>query len=78
MEITAMQELINELKLIESYPMNPLVLRIATDLLEKEKEQMIDFYTWMRRNDSAEEYFHYSDEDMLEEYYNQTYNDATK
>lgn len=78
MEITAMQELINELKLIESYPMNPLVLRIATDLLEKEKEQMIDFYTWMRRNDSAEEYFHYSDEDMLEEYYNQKYNDATK
>ena len=68
---TAMQELIDELKLIEAYPMNPLVLRIATDLLEKEKEQMIDFYNWMRRNDSAEEYFHYSDEDMLEEYYNQ-------
>ena len=66
-----MQELIDEIKLIESYPMNPLVLRIATDLLEKEKEQMIDFYNWMRRNDSAEEYFHYSDEDMLEEYYNQ-------
>jgi hypothetical protein len=40
MEITAMQELIDEIKLIESYPMNPLVLRIATDLLEKEKEQI--------------------------------------
>ena len=37
---TAMQELIDEIKLIESYPMNPLVLRIATDLLEKEKEQI--------------------------------------
>ena len=35
-----MQELIDEIKLIESYPMNPLVLRIATDLLEKEKEQI--------------------------------------
>ena len=39
---TAMQELIDELKLIEAYPMNPLVLRIATDLLEKEKEQIIN------------------------------------
>ena len=39
---------------------------------------MIDFYNWMRRNDSTEGYFHYSDKDMLEEYYNQTYNDATK
>jgi len=38
---------------------------------QKEKEQMIDFYNWMRRNDSAEEYFHYSDEDMLTEYLNQ-------
>ena len=37
---TAMQELIDEIKLIESYPMNPLVLRIATDLLEKEKLQI--------------------------------------
>jgi hypothetical protein len=37
---TAMQELIDELKLIEAYPMSPLVLRIATDLLEKEKEQI--------------------------------------
>ena len=37
---------------------------------EKEKEQMIDFYNWMRRNDSSEEYFHYSDEDMLTEYLN--------
>ena len=42
---TAMQELIDELKLIEAYPMNPLVLRIATDLLEKEKEQICNAYT---------------------------------
>lgn len=39
-----MQELIDEIKLIEAYPMNPLVLRIATDLLEKEKEQIINAY----------------------------------
>jgi hypothetical protein len=35
---------------------------------QMEKEQMIDFYTWIRKNDSAEEYFHYSDQDMLEQY----------
>ena len=44
------------------------------ELLEKEKEQMIDFYNWMRRNDSSEEYFHYSDEDMLEQYLTKTNN----
>ena len=38
---------------------------------QKEKEQMIDFYNWMRSNDSAEEYFHYSDGDMLTDYLNQ-------
>jgi hypothetical protein len=47
------------------------VLTIIEYLLEKEKEQMIDFYNWMRRNDSSEEYFHYSDEDMLTDYLNQ-------
>ena len=46
------------------------VLTIIEFALEKEREQMIDFYNWMRRNDSAEEYFHYSDEDMLTEYLN--------
>jgi hypothetical protein len=39
--------------------------------LEKEKEQMLDFYMWMRMNDSAEAYFHYSDDDMFAEYLNQ-------
>jgi len=47
------------------------VLTIIEYLLEKEKEQMIDFYNWMRRNDSSEEYFHYSDEDMLTAFLNQ-------
>ena len=48
-----------------------VVLTLAQYLIEVEKKQMIDFYNWMRRNDSAEEYFHYSDEDMLTEYLNQ-------
>jgi capsule polysaccharide export protein KpsE/RkpR len=69
MEITAMQELIEYIESNEIVYNKDLILKLK-ELLEKEKEQMIDFYTWMRRNDSAEEYFHYSDEDMLEEYYN--------
>ena len=71
MEITAMQELIEYLE--KNYYINELTNfdKDKIQFLEKEKEQMIDFYNWMRRNDSAEEYFHYSDEDMLTEYLNQ-------
>ena len=58
---TAMQELIDELKLIEAYPMSPFVLRIATDLLEKEKEQIM-----AAKNDPTLK--------SPLEYYNQTYN----
>ena len=38
---------------------------------ELEKERIIDFYKWMKNNDTeqnAEQYFHYTDEDMLNEY----------
>lgn len=61
---TAMQELIDELKLIEAYPMNPLVLRIATDLLEKEKEQICNSYV-----EGLEGLYM-----GAEEYYEKTYN----
>lgn len=63
---TAMQELIDELKLIEAYPMNPLVLRIATDLLKKEKEQIIKAMNYGLGNEKEIE--------LGEYYYNQTYN----
>jgi hypothetical protein len=59
---TAMQELIDELKLIEAYPMSPLVLRMANDLLEKEKQQIINA-CWYG-HDIKHEYFnpiHYID-----------------
>lgn len=65
---TALQELIEELKHVQEFPMISGIIKRAESLLVKEKEQMIDFYNWMRRNDSSEEYFHYSDEDMLEQY----------
>ena len=68
---TAMQELIEELESIKVFKYKNLVIALVKNKLEKEKEQMIDFYNWMRRNDSAEEYFHYSDEDMLTDYLNQ-------
>jgi hypothetical protein len=69
---TAMQELIDELKLIEAYPMNPLVLRIATDLLEKEKEQIENAY---RDGLVANRY---NGNENTEEYYYNLYNQSIK
>jgi len=40
---------------------------------EKEKEYMVGFHRWMLRTDTAdnaEGYFHYTDEDMATEYFN--------
>jgi hypothetical protein len=65
---TAMQELIDELKLIEAYPMSPLVLRMAEDLLEKEKEQIMMAY-----NDGVVNTV-FNGKRKPEQYYNQTYN----
>ena len=67
---TAMQELMQWMEETE-FMVNSAFIDKVNECLGKEKEQMIDFYNWMRRNDSSEEYFHYSDEDMLTEYLNQ-------
>ena len=78
MEITAMQEWIEWLKAYE-YEL-PLELQIkAKELLEKEKEQIIE----ISKNSYIAGYLDNQckvDESMNfpEEYYNQTYNDATK
>ena len=64
MEITAMQKLIQEMKYLESYPMTSFVIRLATDLLEKEKEQICNAYT-----DGLEGPYI-----GAEQYYNQTFN----
>ena len=75
---TAMQELIDELKLIEAYPMNPLVLRIATDLLEKEKEQIMKDWEKGYSTGCVVGGNDYTNEDEQKDngnyYYNQTYN----
>lgn len=44
---------------------------LVESLKQEEKRQMIGFYKWMLTVDTvdnAEEYFHFSDEDMLEVY----------
>ena len=71
---TAMQELIDELKLIEAYPMSPLVLRIATDLLEKEKEQIINAHGTKFNVDFTDTGDYIEAKITGEQYYNQTYN----
>ena len=42
---TAMQELIDELELINGYPMMALIIRLMKDKLNKEKEQSITDYS---------------------------------
>ena len=44
------------------------------------KELMIGFHRWMLKHDTAdnaEEYFHYTDEDMVEEYLREYFKDDT-
>ena len=84
---TAMQELIDELERVRLMTNMNFVIRIATDLLEKEKEQIIDagnacsIKTIVHREKLDE----MSDDELRvslvedtisygEEYYNQTYN----
>jgi hypothetical protein len=67
---TAMQELIDELERVRSMTNMNFVIRIATDLLEKEKEQIIDAY--YGKIDGV-----YGYREAGEEYYNQTYKPET-
>jgi hypothetical protein len=58
---TAMQELMDELDDI-------VTKSTKKKWIEKEKEQMLNFYMWMRMNENTEKYLDYSDEDMFAEY----------
>jgi hypothetical protein len=55
------------LKRVEDYPMMSFVIKTANDLLEKEKEQIIDAY--YGKIDGV-----YGYREAGEEYYNQTFN----
>ena len=53
---------------------------VSTEILEQakamENEQMIKFHKWMIENDTvqnAENHFHFTDSDMFNEYYNETF-----
>jgi hypothetical protein len=67
---TAMQELIDELERVRLMTNMNFVIRIANDLLEKEKEQIIDAY--YGKIDGV-----YGYREAGEEYYNQTYKPET-
>ena len=62
-----MQELITEMKYLETYPMTSFVIKLATRLLEKEKEQIENAY-WASYKEGQ-----YSGDKTAEEYYNETY-----
>ena len=73
---TAMQDMLSYIR--STLPMDldwPRMLESkAQELVQKEKEQTIGFYEWMSQNDTIsnmEQYFHYTNEDMLNEYINQ-------
>jgi len=63
---TAMQELIEEFKYVQEFPMILGIIKRAELLLEKEKEQILDAY--------LKGYIHYYPKVDSKEYYNQTYN----
>ena len=51
-------------------------IQIYEQAKKMEKEQMIEFHKWMIENDTAqnaEKHFHFTDSDMLHEYYNETF-----
>jgi regulator of sigma D len=66
---TAMQELTDYMKTY--FHLTDESLEMFDEALEKEKEQMLNFYMWMRMNENTEKYLDYSDEDMFKEYLNQ-------
>jgi hypothetical protein len=66
---TAMQELIE--LIVNNKIRLDIIEKNQQMWLEKEKEQMLNFYMWMRMNENTEKYLDYSDEDMFKEYLNQ-------
>jgi hypothetical protein len=71
---TAVQELIEMMEDAKSKKFDLidwLVIMKVYSTEKKERYQMINFHKWMKANESSEAYFHYSDEDMLNEYLNQ-------
>jgi hypothetical protein len=54
---------------------------LVSNLIEKEKRELISFHKWMLQNDTAdnaEAFANYSDKDMVDHYLNQHYETAKK
>jgi hypothetical protein len=73
-EVTAVQWLIHQLITENEVTLKGENYKLFELAKEMEKEQMIKFYKWMLENNTeqnAEKYFHFTDSDMLNEYYKQ-------
>lgn len=72
---TAMQELIDELKRVKSMTNMNFVIRIANDLLEKDKECIVNAFEAGYKSCDIDEAFEINKKLASgEQYYNQTYN----
>jgi hypothetical protein len=73
-EVTAVQWLIHQLITENEVSLKGENYKLFELAKEMEREQMIKFYKWMLENNTeqnAEKYFHFTDSDMLNEYYKQ-------
>ena len=73
-EVTAVQWLIDKLITENEVTLKGENYKLFELAKEMEREQMIKFYKWMLENNTeqnAEKYFHFTDSDMLNEYYKQ-------
>ena len=73
-EVTAVQWLIHKLITENEVTLKGENYKLFELAKEMEREQMIKFYKWMLENNTeqnAEKYFHFTDSDMLNEYYKQ-------
>jgi hypothetical protein len=72
-QVTAVEWFFSELERMQYFIGNDM-LQALKQAKEMEKEQMIKFHKWMLENDTeqnAEKYFHFTNSDMLNEYYKQ-------
>ena len=75
MKQTAVEWFFNELQRMQYFIGNDM-LEAFKQAKEMEKEQIIEFHKWMIENDTAqnaEKHFHFTDSDMFNEYYNETF-----
>jgi hypothetical protein len=73
-EVTAVQWLIHQLITENEVTLKGENYKLFELAKEMEREQMIKFYKWMLENNTeqnVEKYFHFTDSDMLNEYYKQ-------